>query len=260
MDWLPLDGTALPIAALAYATNGWRVFPCTTGKQPRTPHGFTDASADPEQIRWWWRRWPEASIGWPIAPGLVVIDVDPRHGGADSYRALGPWPKTLTARTGGGGGHLVYSLPDGVEARQLAGFRLGLDTRAAGRGYVILAPSPHPSGSCYTWRSRVAPAPAPNWLLDIVRVRPAPAPAPYVPPIAGPALTRRQRYAAKVLAGEARAVAECAEGSRNHRLFAAWKRCAEFKDVIPRADAERELMAAALAAGLPEPEARKVLR
>lgn len=174
MDWLPHDGTALLVAALAYAAYGWAIFPCTTTKHPRTAHGFADASTDPDQVRWWWRRWPQASIGWSIAPGLVVVDVDPRHGGRDSYHSLGPWPTTLIARTGGGGGHLVYALPPGVEARQLAGFRPGLDTRAAGKGYLILAPSPHPSGRAYTWRTRMPPAHAPDWLVEMIRVRPAP--------------------------------------------------------------------------------------
>jgi hypothetical protein len=38
--------------ALDYAAAGWSVFPCKAGsKQPATPHGFKDATLDPDQIR-----------------------------------------------------------------------------------------------------------------------------------------------------------------------------------------------------------------
>jgi hypothetical protein len=37
--------------ALAYAAHGWPVFPCQPGgKQPATPHGFHDATTDPDKI------------------------------------------------------------------------------------------------------------------------------------------------------------------------------------------------------------------
>jgi hypothetical protein len=67
-------------AALEYAVaHGIPVFPlhgvnsdlsCTCGRQcgqpgkhPRTPHGHKDATADPVQIKKWWKRWPDANIG-----------------------------------------------------------------------------------------------------------------------------------------------------------------------------------------------------
>jgi hypothetical protein len=60
------------------------------GKHPRTEHGFKDASKDPEQIRAWWKRWPDAPIG--VATGevsnFVVVDVDLGKGGPDSLIEL----------------------------------------------------------------------------------------------------------------------------------------------------------------------------
>jgi hypothetical protein len=259
ISWLPSTLT-LPAAALAYASHAWPVFPCARDKSPLTGHGFADASTDLDRVRAWWRRWPDASIGWPIGGRLIVVDVDPRHGGDDSFRALGPWPKTLTARTGGGGAHLIFELPEGVEARQVVGVRPGLDTRAAGKGYIILAPSLHPSGGRYSWSAIRAPAPAPTWFVELICAHTANRTAAYVPPVAGPGLTRRQRYGAAVLRGEALDVAAARDGTRNARLFRAWKRCAEFKDVIARDEAERALTAAALSAGLPGAEIRRVLR
>lgn len=84
--------------------------------------------------------------------GLVVIDVDPARGGEESLARLqslmGSLPRTLTARTGGGGLHLYYRHP-GVELCNTAG-RLpgvaeelpGVDLRGDG-GYVVAAPSRH---------------------------------------------------------------------------------------------------------------------
>ena len=49
-------------------------------------------------------------------------------------------------------------------------------------------------------------------------------------------------------------------GSRNAALNAAWFRLAGFRDVLDRAFVEAELLVAALACGLSEQEARKVMR
>ena len=89
------------VAALKYAANGWRVVPlwepktdgtCTCpkgsncsspGKHPRLNNGHLGASTDPDQIRTWWRQWPNANIGL-VTDGSVVIDFDPQHGGLDT--------------------------------------------------------------------------------------------------------------------------------------------------------------------------------
>src|SRR5216683_2586735 len=102
-------------AALSYTlTLGWPVFP-VVGKRPLTPRGFYDATADARQIQRWWRQWPDANIGIPTgeATGLVVVDVDPRHGGLDALEKMQcqfePLPPTRITRTGGGGLHLWFT-------------------------------------------------------------------------------------------------------------------------------------------------------
>ncbi len=86
--------------------------------------------------------------------GLVVVDIDPRHGGRLDPELM---PPTLAAATGGGGWHLYYRHPGTpVVSRALPG-RDGVDIKADG-GYVVLAPSVHPdTGQAYRW----LPAPRP---------------------------------------------------------------------------------------------------
>ncbi len=120
----------LAAAAFSYAERGWRVFP-VNGKRPRLPHGLTEASADPEQVRAWWQRWPDAGVAIATGDGLLVLDVDGEVG-ADALHELerehGELPETVRAETGGGGEHYYFSANG--ELRNTAGkLGEGLDTR-----------------------------------------------------------------------------------------------------------------------------------
>jgi hypothetical protein len=161
-------------AALEYATLGLPVFPCKPrGKEPLTQHGFKDATTDPDKIRDWWRQWPDANIGLPTGAisGLFVLDVDPRNGGDKSLDELtakyGPLPVTAEQTTGGGGSHLFFSHSGGTLPKELA---TGIDIKGDG-GYVIAAPSIHPSGGCYQLKNAegpkalLKPAAPPAWML-----------------------------------------------------------------------------------------------
>ncbi len=107
-------------AALAYAARGWAVLPLR-GKLPRISkaaggRGVHDATTEPDQIKAWWTKWPDANIGVACGEisGFWCLDIDPRHGGDDSLDDLqethGALPDTIEQETGGGGRHLLFRL------------------------------------------------------------------------------------------------------------------------------------------------------
>lgn len=184
-------------AALLYLLLGWRVFPvhgvteegkcacqrsdcASPGKHPRARHWLADATLDEAQVRRWWPDGSGHNLG--VATGgaarLLVVDIDPRHGGDESLAQLeaahGALPSTVVALTGGGGQHLVFQAPEGVRignSTNLAGHR-GVDIRGDG-GYIVAPPSIHASGQAYRWREGQAPgemslASAPAWLVALL--------------------------------------------------------------------------------------------
>lgn len=173
--------------ALRYAERGWPVFPVhglkdgkcscgrhckTPGKHPAIQKGHNAATTDTETIRKWWRKHPERNIGIRTGAesGLVVIDIDPRHGGdatlSDAVSENDDLPDTLTANTGGGGFHLFFRHPGGKVKTSTNVLGEGVDVRGDG-GYIVAAPSRHNSGGVYSWREfSISPADIPEWLLD----------------------------------------------------------------------------------------------
>jgi hypothetical protein len=155
----PLD------AALSAARRGWPVFvlgrtkrpvancpDCPTAEQDPghdreacpclTCHGFYAASSDPDRIAAMLAAVPHGllAIRTGAPAGLVVVDIDPDHGGTIDRDLMGP---TYTVATGSGGWHLYYTHPGGtVLSRRMPG-RHGIDIKADG-GYVVAPPSLHP--------------------------------------------------------------------------------------------------------------------
>ena len=273
-------------AALAYARRGWAVFPChspvatpggcscrrgdcaSPAKHPRVAGGLTVATADPASIRRWWSRWPEANVAvrTGAVSGIVVLDVDPGHGGDATLDELlaqhGPFPSGLVVATGSGGRHFYFTHPGGV-IRNDAGRRLGagLDIRSDG-GYVIAPPSRHACGEPYTWHGpeRDLP-PMPDWLLSRLR-RPL---RPLAPPLGPPRVVSSARpasaWARAALEQELANVAGAPEGSRNETLNRASFCLSQIVAAggLDGGDVERLLLERALAAGLSEREARATI-
>lgn len=157
------DSAERAAAAQGYALRGWSVIPMQPrGKRPLVAwRVFQQAPAEAADIARWFAHWPDANVGLVTGQvsGLVVADVDPRHGGADSLAAAeaahGPLPPTVEAATGGGGRHLYFAHPGRVVANRVA-LRPGIDLRGDG-GCVVAPPSVHPSGRRYAWVAGRAP-------------------------------------------------------------------------------------------------------
>lgn len=166
-----LRETMMLDAALVYIAHDVPVFPVygirggrcacgnlqcdNVGKHPLgrlVPHGLHDATTDAGQVRAWWTAEPTANIGLRAGAPFFVLDVDPRHAGDETLRALelelGPLPETAEVLTGGGGRHLYFAQVPGL-GNSTAKLGAGIDTRGEG-GYVLAPPSSHESGRVYT--------------------------------------------------------------------------------------------------------------
>jgi hypothetical protein len=157
--------------------------PCTTpAKHPYVrlaPNGVHSASTDEGLIRDWFTEVPDANLA-VHADGLIVVDIDPRDGGDESWRALeaehGEVPPTWRVITGSKGEHVYFGCPPGVVVTNLVSKIMtepplgpGIDIRTTG-GYVVAPPSRHMCGGVYDWSVDHHPqdiplAPAPEWLV-----------------------------------------------------------------------------------------------
>lgn len=168
-------------AALSYAARGWSVIAVEArGKRPLLPWlEFQQRVAAPDEIAAWYRRWPNGNVA--IVTGgisqLLVIDIDPQHGGIESLaelqRSYGALPRTVEVRTGGGGRHLYFAYPP-FRLHNRVGIRPGIDLRCDG-GYVVAPPSVHPSGRLYRWLAGQGPdelqlAHLPAWFVEATRI------------------------------------------------------------------------------------------
>lgn len=202
------------------------------GKHPRIRDWRREATDDPDVIRGWWNRWPEANIGLATGEsGFVVIDIDPRNGGTETWATIvaahGPeLEDTTTTLTPSGGRHFIFRAPEGVPIRNSAG-RLGpgFDVRANG-GCIVLPPSTHVSGE-YRWKpgydpATKSPAPLPESLCALMQQhdrRP-----PQHAQAAGPGISDRveatssTRYGLGALRDEVRQLRQTPGGRRNDQL------------------------------------------
>lgn len=146
-------------------------------KHPRTKHGLADATTDTEKIGQWWGMWPHANIGVATGPdsGLVVLDIDPRHGGDEELvrlmRLNEPLPDGPAYETGSGGSHYWFRHP-GFKITSRNGVGPGIDVKGDG-GYVIVPPSIHATGGSYEWYQDCEidrPLPEiPAWVMSLMQ-------------------------------------------------------------------------------------------
>ncbi|MEJ2141208.1 MAG: bifunctional DNA primase/polymerase [Gammaproteobacteria bacterium] len=166
-------------AALLYASYQWSVIPIRPrDKRPMIKwQEYQQRLATTDEIKHWYHRWPDANVAVVTGAisGLVVVDIDPRHGGEQSMarweKQYGRLPDTVESITGGGGRHLYFLHPGGVIHNRV-NIVDGIDLRGDG-GCIVTPPSIHHSGHAYTWRrghepGKIRMADIPGWLLSLL--------------------------------------------------------------------------------------------
>lgn len=196
------DDTAIREAAQRYIDHGWKVIPifgvredgtCMCTSSGTCWAGPSSAGKHPMGARepdghYGGRRWAVTAITSPgelpaganiglltgHASGVWALDVDPKNAGDAALATLlaeheGGVPlKTWSQRTGSGGQHLLFAMPEDFTPTNANRLPAGLDVRGEG-GQIVLAPSRSAVGAYMEAGLWIDPEPAPDWLLDFIR-------------------------------------------------------------------------------------------
>jgi Bifunctional DNA primase/polymerase, N-terminal/Primase C terminal 1 (PriCT-1) len=185
------------------------------GKIPLISDWPNKASSDASIVQGWSEQYP--GCNWGIACGLtsgiVVIDIDSRHGGDDALVDLqqqhGQLPPTWQVMTPGGGQHDYFRHPGVGPVNNSAGvIGPGIDARGDG-GFVVCPPSIGANGRGYHWSVDDNPddgalCDLPDWLLAKID-------RPHVAPGSTPSAAPPEEWRGRV-------GSEVPEGQRNQRL------------------------------------------
>jgi hypothetical protein len=253
-------------AALAYLALGWSVIPAPVGAKRSLVawKGWQATQPPPETWRAWAKVWPRANLAVITGrlSGVVVLDVDPRHGGLDSLARLerehGELPETATVLTPSGGRHVYYTHPGvgRIGNVQNSAAAPGLDLRGDG-GLALLPPSRRADGQAYEWW--MGPdelAPLPGWLVASLHPPAPPRDATRTVATIRPAGARTAARWDAVM----RHVHQAPEGSRNSILY--WGSCRLAELAPPGPDRDQlagDLEDLAVARGLPRAEAQRTI-
>ncbi len=223
-------------------------------------HGFYDARTDVDWADRYWTNNPDDGIGVRPGPGVIVLDVDPRHGGDVTLAQLearhGPLPETLTTISGRGDGgrHLWFDGVHGPVRRQL---RQGVDILCHDRNFVVMPPSQHwLTRRPYTFKTPVTDIvpDAPQWLCKL-------ATSPERAPRHRPRHARRlpPSMARRRCRGLIHTVANATEGERHSILYWAARRAAG-EGLLDDGDSLYTALADAAAdTGLPSDEIQRTI-
>ena len=239
-----------------YLDIGWHMLPISLGsKRPHRGQGLEHATADYQQVI----QWGGEGCDWAAAcepSGFIVLDVDPRNGGDETWAALlegqSELPPHPVQGTRNGGEHHLFADP-----RVPCNGHLGNGIDIKRRGYILVDPSPG-----YSWdvhpATMDAPELPPDWLDLVLKKAPERAPMGAV------------RYAGETTPYGQRAIeTECNElaampedSGRNNRLNTAAMKIGQLAaggEVDP-SDGMQALALAAAACGLPPHESEATIR
>jgi len=177
--------------ALYYIGLGFAVLPkfakAREGRIGFPKGGYRVASLDEEKALKWWKKnsIKLIAIRTGLMSNIVVLDIDRHPGQPNGFESLerleadyGKLPKTVTARTGGGGRHYYFRLPDFETYIPSSAFNrigyAGIDFIAEGKG-VFAPPGIHKyNRGEYRYEPGLAPwetefAVLPVWLLKLAQ-------------------------------------------------------------------------------------------
>jgi Bifunctional DNA primase/polymerase, N-terminal len=248
--------------ALPYAERlGWKVLLLAPGRKlpflskAKGGIGVHDATSKPDQIRAWGRICPNGNIAVACgeASGIIVVDVDPRHGGDASLVTLAAKGRVLPTgprqRTGNRGWHHLFKADPRIR-NSVGRLGPGLDVKSTG-GSAVVAPSwigksESGPGGPYLWEVSPFDHPVPRMPLWMEQMLCPPPPKP--------------EFAAEIKSDDLKPllhfVAASCRGQRNNRLHWAASRAAEMaaRRQISAQSAGHRLVAAAAACGYVGPE------
>lgn len=273
---------------------GWKVFPlygvrddgsCEcgadnndhgVGKHPKTANGHKDATTNPEQVSLWLQTSTNFGISCE-ASDLLVLDIDPRNGGLESWdKLLRVAPEldrhTVAVWTGkysrdgleARGFHVYFYLSKEKEATvQLPGEFEGIDIKR--KGYVVAPGSKHQSGVNYEWVQNCSPE----------EVEVMPFPEKYLKDkesgsnggneaqskISVDGFLETSSRGREILERESQIIANASEGTRNETLFARSVRIGALvaEGEVNAQEAYETLIRAGQQAGLSSAEVQKTI-
>lgn len=170
-----------------YKANGYDLVPLNRWNyKTETPKGPVDRGKTPRDSNWLTRQYAAdelkqwikdgGNVGVRLRPGDLVVDYDPRNVPEgetpliDLALDLGiDLSQCPTTRTGSGGNHWYYRMPEGVRVKNELPKYPGVEFKAFGR-QVVAAGSIHPNGTFYAWINDVAEPPVvPEALLAAIQ-------------------------------------------------------------------------------------------
>ena len=145
----------LPAYACKYVKLGWSVIPIEAGeKKPLVKwEKYQRERATEDQVKKWWKSYPNANIGivTGIISDIIVIDIDSDAGKEGYIAKFNELHHTISQKTGKPKAlQLFFRHPKDQKYHNKAGLLPEVDVRADG-GYVIVPPSIHPNGKTYEW-------------------------------------------------------------------------------------------------------------
>jgi hypothetical protein len=137
------------------------------GKAPLARSGWHDATADGNEVRAYWERWPAANVGVALKPsGLVLVDPDSEDARAE-VEELGR-PPTVVRRSRNVA--YLYARPDGCPTELALKRGRSSTLGVMSLGYAVVFGTHVTGAEVYLERGGIL-APAPPWAVEILAER-----------------------------------------------------------------------------------------